>query len=550
MNLADISIIKQQDKKHLSLSESITLLLEKEQAIDELNRVVDSKIGVIAKQEKRIEILEEALRLSKIKRFTSSSEQSQQTSLFDEAENEANSDDADALDPALACDDEDPIEDEQAASSTKAKKKPGRKPFSDKLPRKKIFLYLTDEEKQGAIDTFFTKVKEELDIIPAKVRVLEYMQEKAVFVESVDGENKRQLKSAQLPKHPIGKAMGSISLMCFVLIAKYADGLPLYRQESILSRYGGDISRATLANWVIALAKQLQPLINLMREHQHKGTVIMADETRVQVLKEPDKPVTSDKFMWVTLGGPPGEKSILFEYDSSRSGEVPLRLLDGYTGYLQTDGYPGYNAVCKKNGNIQLGCWDHARRKFKDAQSAQPKPKKGKAKKISKADRMLSHINQLYIIERQIKPLSFDEKYQQRQQRSVPILNKIKTYLEDNQHKVPKDSLTGKAMTYLSNQWEKLIVYCSNGELNISNILAENAIRPFVIGRKAWLFSDTPAGARASATHYSLIESAKANGLEPYEYLKQVLTALPYAESVEDIEALLPWNIQKNKAVK
>jgi len=290
--------------------------------------------------------------------------------------------------------------------------------------------------------------------------------------------------------------------------------------------------------------------MNLMREHQQSGSVIMADETRVQVLKEPDKPITSDKFMWVTLGGPPGEKSILFEYDPSRSGEVPLRLLDGYTGYLQTDGYSGYNTVCNKNGNIQLGCWDHARRKFKDAQNAQPKPKKGKTKKISKADRMLSHINQLYIIERQIKTLSIDEKYQQRQQRSVPVLNKIKTYLEDNQHKVPKDSLTGKAMTYLGNQWEKLTVYCSNGELNISNILAENAIRPFVIGRKAWLFSDTPAGARASATHYSLIESAKANGLEPYEYMKQVLTALPYAESVEDIEALLPWNIQKNKAVK
>lgn len=550
MNLANISIEKQQDKERFSLSESTALLLEKEQAIDELNRVVDSKSEVISKQKKHIAVLEEMIRLSKIKRFAPSSEQSQQTSLFDEAENEANSDGDEALDSALACDDEDPIEDEQAASSTKAKKKPGRKPFSDKLPRKQIFLYLTDEEKQGAIDTFFTKVKEELDIIPAKVRVLEYMQEKAVFVESVDGENKRKLKSAQLPKHPIGKAMGSISLMCFVLIAKYADGLPLYRQESILSRYGGDISRVTLANWVIALAKQLQPLINLMREHQHKGAVIMADETRVQVLKEPDKPVTSDKFMWVTLGGPPGEKSILFEYDPSRSGEVPLRLLDGYTGYLQTDGYSGYNAVCKKNGNIQLGCWDHARRKFKDAQNAQPKPKKGKTKKISKADRMLSHINRLYMIEREIKELSIDEKYQQRQQRSVPVLNKIKTYLEDNQHKVPKDSLMGKAMTYLSNQWKKLTVYCSNGELNISNILAENAIRPFVIGRKAWLFSDTPAGARASATHYSLIESAKANGLEPYEYMKQVLTALPYAESVEDIEALLPWNIKKNKVVK
>jgi len=545
MSLADESIIKQQDNAVYLSAESADLLVE----IDTLTRVVKSKSEVISKQEKRIATLEEALRLSKIKRFAPSSEQSQQTSLFDEAENEADSDD-DALDPALACDDEEPIEDEQPASSTKTKKKPGRKPFSDKLPREQIFLYLSDEEKQGAIDTFFTKVKEELDIIPAKVRVLEYMQEKAVFVESVEGENKRQLKSAQLPKHPIGKAMGSISLMCFVLIAKYADGLPLYRQESILSRYGGDISRATLANWVIALAKQLQPLTNLMREHQHTGSVMMADETRVQVLKEPDKPITSDKFMWVTLGGPPGEKSILFEYDPSRSGEVPLRLLDGYTGYLQTDGYSGYNAVCTRNGNIQLGCWDHARRKFKDAQNAQPKPKKGKTKKISKADRMLSHINHLYIIERQIKTLSIDEKYQQRQQRSVPVLNKIKTYLEDNQHKIPKDSLTGKAMTYLSNQWEKLTVYCSNGELNISNILAENAIRPFVIGRKAWLFSDTPAGARASATHYSLIESAKANGLEPYEYMKQVLTALPYAESVEDIEALLPWNIKKNKTVK
>ncbi|MCF6250299.1 MAG: transposase [Methylococcaceae bacterium] len=196
--------------------------------------------------------------------------------------------------------------------------------------------------------------------------------------------------------------------------------------------------------------------------------------------------------------------------------------------------------------------WRHPRRKFKEAQSAQPKAKKGKINKPSKADRVLSFINKLYMIERQIKELSVDEKYQQRQQRGLPVLNKLKIYLENNQHKVPKDSLTGKAMTYLSNQWDKLNVYCSNGELNISNILAEKAIRPFVIGRKAWLFSDTPAGARASATHYSLIETAKAkaNGLEPYDYLKQVLTALPYAESVEEIEALLPWNFKKTETAK
>ena len=549
MILANNSNIKQRDKADYLSSDNAELLVE----INELTRVVESKAEVISKQKKRIDILEEALRLSKIKRFTPSSEQSQQSSLFDEAENEADSDHPDKSDLEEDTDtdaDDDTLSEEDQSVTPDTKKKPGRKPFSDKLPREQVFIYLSDAEKQGSVDTFFTKVKEELDIIPAKVRVLEYMQEKAVFVESVEGETKRKVKSALMPKHPVSRAMGSVSLMCFVVIAKYADGLPLYRQEGILSRYGGDISRATLANWIIALAKQLQPLMNLMREHQHTGSVIMADETRIQVLKEPDKPVTSDKFMWVTLGGPPGEKSILFEYDPSRSGEVPLRLLDGFTGYLQTDGYTGYNAVCAKNGNTQLGCWDHARRKFKDAQDAQPKPKKGKAKKITKADRILSHINRLYLIERQIKERSVFEKHQQRQLRSLPVLNKLKLYLENNQHKVPKDSLTGKAMTYLSNQWEKLNVYCSNGELNISNILAENAIRPFVIGRKAWLFSDTPAGARASATHYSLIETAKANGLEPYAYLKQVLTALPYAESVEDIEALLPWNIKKSDSAK
>jgi len=552
MVLVDNSNIKQQDETTFPSLDSTTLLSEKEQAIETLTRVVESKSEVISAQKKRIDILEEALRLSKTKRFAPSSEQSQQTSLFDEAETEADPQDDQTEELELEQDDnlEAATDESSEDKQPETKRKSGRKPFSDKLPREQIYIHLTDEEKQGSIDTFFTKVKEELDIIPAKVRVLEYMQEKAVFIESVAGENKRKIKSALMPRHPVSRAMGSVSLMCFVLVAKYADGLPLYRQEGILSRYGGDISRATLANWVIALAKQLQPLINLMREHQHKGSVIMADETRVQVLKEPDKPVTSDKFMWVTLGGPPGEQSILFEYDPSRSGEVPLRLLDGFTGYLQADGYTGYNAVCKKNGNIQLGCWDHARRKFKDAQDAQPRPKKGKVKKSSKADRVLSYINNLYMIERQIKQRSIFEKHQQRQLRSIPILNKLKLYLENNQHKVPKDSLTGKAMTYLSNQWEKLNVYCTNGELNISNILAENAIRPFVIGRKAWLFSDTPAGARASATHYSLIESAKASGLEPYAYLKQVLTALPYAESVEDIEALLPWNIKKTEYAK
>jgi len=524
--------IKQQDKAGLILADPVLSSLEKDRKIEELIQSLESKDAIISDLEKRVLILEEALRLSKIKRFAPSSEQSLQYSLFDE--------------PELESDSETPETDEPV-TTPKSRKKPGRKPFSDTLPREQVFIYLTDEEKQGAIDTFFTKVKEELDIIPAKVRVLEYLQEKAVFVETADGKEQRQVKSAQMPKHPVPGAMGSIALICFVILSKFADGLPLYRLEKILSRYGGDISRATLCNWMISLANNLQPLISLMRSHQLTGKIIMADETRINVLKEPDRPPTSNKYRWVTLGGPPGEKSVLFEYDPSRSEEIPLRLLEGFSGYLQTDGYAGYNAVCRKNGITQSGCWDHARRKFKDAQKAQLKAQKDTGNQTTETDRALSLINKLYAIERSIKALSVDEKYQQRQQQSVPILNDLKIWLDENRHRIPKDSLTGKAMTYLSNQWEKLNVYCTDGELNISNILAENAVRPFVIGRKAWLFSDTPAGARASATYYSLIESAKANGLEPYSYMYKVLTALPYADTVEKLEALLPWNIKKNE---
>jgi transposase len=301
-----------------------------------------------------------------------------------------------------------------------------------------------------------------------------------------------------------------------------------------------------LANWVIALSKQAQPLINLLRESQHSGPLVCADETRIQVLKEPGRSPTSDKWMWVTLGGLPKQQSVLFEYDPSRAREVPLRLLDGFThGYLQTDGYAGYNEVCKQNNLIHVGCWDHARRKFREAKDGQPKDMKGK---VTRADMALSLINKLYVIERQIKSLTVTEIYQARQQKSVPILNELNKWLAQQRPRVDKGGLTGKAMTYLHNQWEKLIVYSTDGQLRLSNILAENAIRPFAVGRRAWLFADTPAGADASAIHYSLIETAKTHGLEPYAYLNAVFKALPYADTVEKIEDLLPWNFKKSKS--
>ena len=357
---------------------------------------------------------------------------------------------------------------------------------------------------------------------PAQARVIEYWQEKAVF-DTPEGES--TVKVAARPIHPLGKCLASVQLLAWILVAKYADALPLYRLEGILKRHGGQISRTTMANWIIRLDDVFKPLINLLREQQLDGDYLQADETRLQVLKESGKSAQSDKWMWVIRGGPPDRPAVLFEYDPSRSEAVPLRLLDGFRGTLQTDGYAGYNKVCRENGLTRIGCWDHARRKFVEASQAAPAKKKGT--KVSKADVAIGKIRKLYAIEKRIEKLPPEEKTRQRQQLAQPVLDDLKAWLEKNSTRVPRDSLTYKAMQYTLNQWELLTGYLADGRLNISNALAENAIRPFAVGRRNWLFADTPRGAKASATTYSLIETAKANGVEPFAYLHHVLQQMP-----------------------
>ena len=206
------------------------------------------------------------------------------------------------------------------------------------------------------------------------------------------------------------------------------------------------------------------------------------DETRVQVLKEDGRPATSDKWMRLIRGGPPEQPAVLFEYDVSRSEEVPLRLLDGFEGVLQADGYAGYNRVCRENPITRIGCWDHARRKFVEASKAAPAIKKGS--KVSKADVAIGKIRKLYLIEDRIKDLEPEQKKAQRQALSRPVLDDLKDWLETNSPRVPKDSLTWIAINYTLSQWGLLIGYCEDGRLNISNALAENAIRPFAVGRR------------------------------------------------------------------
>jgi len=508
-------------------------LHEQQKLLENKDKALAEKQAEIKNQQALIAVLEEKLRLKDQRLFGASSEKnlSQQDWLADEAE-------------LLADGEPDPDEQEDEADdndSDKPVRKPRkrRKGFSADLPRTQTFVYLSDEEREGAIETFFVLVKEELDIIPAKAQVIQIMQEKAVYL---DEEGERCVKSATRPVHPIGKGVASIGLLAWLIIAKYADGLPLYRLEKILARYGGEITRTTLANWIIRLSVTFQPLLERLDAHLMLSDYLQIDETRLQVLKELGMAPTGDKWIWVMRGGPPGREVVLFNYDKSRGGKVAARLLENFSGrYVQSDGYAGYDKPCMLLGVSHIGCMDHGRRKVVEAIKAQKKPAKGKP---SVAMVLLSHIDALYRLERQWTELDDDERYTQRQQFAVPKLAKLKHWLDEKQPKVAPDTLTRKAINYLINQWDHLTGYCEHGQLRISNVLVENAIRPFALGRKSWLFSDSPEGAKASACMFSLIETAKANGLEPYAYMKWVIGNITAADTEEALDALLPWNMK------
>lgn len=292
-----------------------------------------------------------------------------------------------------------------------------------------------------------------------------------------------------------------------------------------------------MARWVIGSSGLLQPLFNLTRDTLLDSPVIHMDETVVQVLKEPDKKATSNSYMWVQSDGPPGKNIVLYDYDPRHSSEMPLRLLQGWCGYLMTDGYDGYNRLARCECIEHLVCWAHVRRRFADARRGL-------------ADEAVTLIGQLYGIEREHKASSDAERLAARQQHSVPLLAKISAWLEQTRPGVAPKIALGTALSYLDDYWDKLVRYTERGDLPIDNNRCENAIRPFVIGRKAWLFSDTSAGAHASAVIYSLIETAKANGLEPHFWLRRVMRDLPKAKSVEDMEALLPWNLHAVDLIK
>lgn len=476
--------------------------------------------------------LQEQLNLALARRYAASSEKlsPDQIRLFDEAE-------VDGVTASDGAPEDDGENEDTVLIPAHRRKKGGRKPLPDNLPRVDIVHELPEDQRHcphdGQVLTEINQViSEQLDIIPAQIRVLRHIRKQ--YACSCG----QCIQTAPLPGQPIPKSMASPGLLAHITVSKYQDALPLYRQEQILQRIGVDIPRATLANWMIRAGQLVQPLINLLRDSLLTYDIVQMDETTVQVLKEPGKSAQSKSYLWLQRGGPPDAPVILFDYDPTRSQAVPKALLEGFTGYLQTDGYSGYNSVVAAGNLVHLGCMAHARRKFSEAVKGQ-----GKNPRTGKAQQGLAWIQQLYRIEKQARTQQMipSQRKAHRQQHAAPILDKLHVWLDASLPTVPPGTLTGKALNYLHNEWPKLIRYLEDGRLEIDNNLAENAIRPFVIGRKNFLFSDSVKGVTASANLYSVIETAKANGLEPYAYLRRVFTALPQAETVEEIEALLPW---------
>ncbi len=499
--------------------------------IEALKALLLEKEALIKQKDSQITSLREQLNLALAKRFGPSSEKSdkQQLGLFNEAEAAVDEDEGESA-----------SEPETLTVPAHARKRPGRKPLPDYIEREEVLHDLPAEEKVCPHDgTLLVRIGEEvseqLDVIPARVRVLRHVRPKYACPCCHQG-----IKTALMPPQPIPKSIASPGLLSYVATAKYVDALPLYRQEDILQRAGIDLPRATLALWMMKLGELVLPLINLLRDTVLEHDIVQMDETTVQVLKEKDKAPSSKSYMWVQRGGPPDKPVLLFDYDPSRSGAVPVRLLEGYRGYLQCDGYEGYGAIGKRDDITLVGCWAHARRKFDEAIKAQGK--KGKAK-AGRATKGLAYIQKLYRIEKLAGECPAEERYRLRQEQAMPLLDEVRAWLDKSLPEVPPQSAAGKALHYLNGQWDKLVRYTEDGRLAIDNNAAERAIRPFVIGRNNWLFSDTVNGAQSSARLYSLILTAKANGHEPYRYLCHVLKELPAATSVEDFEALLPFNI-------
>lgn len=506
------------------------------QQIEHLTAEVESLKADKARLEILVKYYEEQLRLSRHRQFGSSSEQTktpgcEQLTLFNEAEQFSG---VNSIEPAL----------EQVTAHTRRKVAGKREQDFDCLPTEHIIHELTEDERICSMcgkplhtcghDT----LRRELVVIPARVKVVEHVQTVYACRHCEKTAALTPMKKAPVPVPVIrGSGVASPSLLAYIVHQKYALALPLYRQEQEMNRLGITLSRQTMSNWMVyAHEKHLLRFIECLRQELLKHEVLHADETTVQVLRENGKPAQSKSYMWLyRTSGDTGKQIILYEYKESRSAVHPTRFLKDFKGFLHADGYAGYNGLPGVTG---IGCWAHMRRKFDEVlKSLPPGRREGSGSQTG-----LDYCNRLFTLEREYEKLTADERQKRRLKESKPVAEEFFAWAAETQPRTLPKMAFGKAIAYALSQKQRLMNVYLDGRLEFSNNRAENSIRPFTVGRKNWLFCNTPAGANASAAYYSLIETAKANGLNPFAYMEFLLQHIPQLSAEASLEDCLPWS--------
>lgn len=484
-----------------------------------------------------VEYLKAQMRVLTAKRYGASSEKSKQNSnqlsLFDSAFNEAEaSAEAFAPEPELIT----------VPAHTRKKSKGKKGQILDGLPENIIEYHLPEEEMVCSCcgnqrHVIRQEMTRELAVVPPQFYVNVHVQDVCGcrHCEMNGDGSEKVIVTAPKPNRAFPGSIASPSVVAHVIEEKYVMGVPLYRQEQQWARRGVQLSRQNMANWVVHAAQNwFEPIYNRMKDVLLAQDIIMADETSVQVLREDGKAPESKSFMWVYRSGRYEPGMVLYEYQPSRAKEHPKEFLRNFKGYLITDGYAAYSGLPKDV--VNAGCWAHARRKFDEAIKAS-----GGKKKNPKALEGLEFINELYDIERELHEHDPESRYLERLLRSKPHLEAFSAWLEATRQECLPKSHLGTAINYCLKQWKPLNSFLLDGRLEIDNNRTERSIKSFVIARKNFLFCVAPYGAKASAVTFSLIESAKENGLKPFEYLKYLLEELPNA-SAQDLDKFMPWS--------
>jgi len=496
-----------------------------------LEQAEATRLQQVAELQARLASFEEQIRLANQRAYGKSSEQSipEQINLFNEAESEANS--------AL------PEPTEEQVVTHRKKPSMTRESMREDLPTTVIEHRLSEEQQicdacGGVIHEMGCESRREIKYIPAHIEIVQHDVYRYGCRDCDQHGISSTIVMAPAPKAVLPKSMASASLISGIVENKFLQGTPLYRQEKQFERLGIHLSRQTMSNWMIAVAKfRLEPLYARMQHMLRQLDILHADETVLQVLKEPGRAADTQSYMWMYRTGLDGPPIVLYEYQTTRASKHVKAFLSGFSGFLQTDGYAGYNDL---PGIRQVGCWAHARRKFHEAYKSLPT---GEAAG-SASEQGIHFCDRLYRVEKSLEAATPEDRKVGRLTHSKPILDEMYTWLKWQKPRMLPKSVFGTAVVYCLNQWESLNRFLEDGHLSLDNNRAERSIKPFVIGRKNWLFSNTPNGAKCTAILYSVMETATENGLNAPKYLEWLLETMAASGTVENIQLdqWMPWS--------